>query len=112
MFRTLHSTDLLGSIELQITCDSLQQHSLTQHVTIEHSNKQLLSTSVCTFCGSHSTHKCPVCHKHSICKGLVKRQMSWIQNFTDDMQKLEKTRCRKSSPSASASRTRKNPPQE
>jgi len=42
MLLTLHSTDLLGSTELQITCDCLHQHSLTQHVRIEHSYQQLL----------------------------------------------------------------------
>jgi len=41
MLCTLHSTDVQGSTELQITCDCLQ-HSLTQHVRIEHSKQQLL----------------------------------------------------------------------
>jgi len=42
MLCTLHSTDLLHSTELQITCDCLHQHSLMQHVRIEHSKQQLL----------------------------------------------------------------------
>jgi len=42
MLHTQHSTNLVGSIEPQITCDCLHQHSLTQHVRIEHSNKKLL----------------------------------------------------------------------
>jgi len=42
MLCILHSTGLLGSTELQITCNCLHQHSLMQHVRIEHSNQQLL----------------------------------------------------------------------
>jgi len=42
MLLTLHSTDLLGSTELQITCDCLHKHYLMQHVRIKHSNQQLL----------------------------------------------------------------------
>jgi len=42
MLCTLHSTDLLGSTELQITCDCLHQHSLMQHARIEHSKQQSL----------------------------------------------------------------------
>jgi len=42
MLFTLHSADLLGSTELQTTCDCLHQHSLTQHARTEHSYQQLL----------------------------------------------------------------------
>jgi len=67
MLCILHSTGLLGSTELQITCNCLHQHSLMQHVRIEHSNQQLLYQQCLHILGL--THKCFVCHKIQYAKG-------------------------------------------
>jgi len=81
MLLTLHSTDLFGSTELQITCDCLHQHSLTQHVKIEHSNQQLLYHQCLHILWLTQHTQVPCMSKHSICEGLVRRQMRWIQNI-------------------------------